>query len=171
MVKVYIDIVSGDEMISDGYPNKEIFNGAGLEVQARLVTKGQEDCGVAMNADEGEEAPVSSDAPGETVIDIVDRFDLKETKHDKKSFQSYAKVYLNKIKKHLQEKGKGDRVAEFQKGALELVKMVLKDIDCYQFFTGPSMDDEGALAFCTYPEGKTEPIFYFFLDGLDGKEY
>eukprot|EP00826_Nyctotherus_ovalis_P000196 TRINITY_DN0_c223_g1_i8.p1 TRINITY_DN0_c223_g1~~TRINITY_DN0_c223_g1_i8.p1 ORF type:complete len:174 (-),score=70.18 TRINITY_DN0_c223_g1_i8:48-569(-) len=173
MVKVYIDVITGDEMVSDGYPNKEIFNGAGLEVQARFITKGQDDGGIAMNLGEDEEkgADAGGMPEGETVIDIVDRFDLKETKYDKKSFQAYVKVYLNKIKKYLQDKGKAERVPEFQKGVLEMVKMILKNFDDFQFFTGSSMDDEAALALCTYPEGKTEPVFYFFLDGLEGKEY
>ena len=94
MVKVFLDIVTGDEMVSDGYPNKEVYNGAGLEVQGRLTIKGQEDLGIPENA--GEDDEKKEEAPGEvpkgdTVIDIVDRFDLKETKHDKKSFQAYAK--------------------------------------------------------------------------------
>ena len=174
MVKVYIDVITGDEMVSDAYPTKEIFDGAGLEVQARYITKGQEDGGIAMNLGEDEEKGPDTNTglpAGETVIDIVDRFDLKETKYDQKSFQAYAKLYLNKIKKHLQEKGKADRIPGFQKGSLEMVKMILKNFDDFQFFTGSSMDDEAALAFCTYPEGKTEPIFYFFLDGLEGKQY
>jgi len=33
------------------------------------------------------------------------------------------------------------------------------------------MDTDGALAVCFYPEGKTDPTFYFFLDGLEGTEY
>eukprot|EP00826_Nyctotherus_ovalis_P056399 TRINITY_DN75_c0_g1_i4.p1 TRINITY_DN75_c0_g1~~TRINITY_DN75_c0_g1_i4.p1 ORF type:complete len:215 (-),score=62.11 TRINITY_DN75_c0_g1_i4:5-649(-) len=136
MVKVYIDVITGDEMVSDGYPNKEIFNGAGLEVQARFITKGQDDGGIAMNLGEDEEkgADAGGMPEGETVIDIVDRFDLKETKYDKKSFQAYVKVYLNKIKKYLQDKGKAERVPEFQKGVLEMVKMILKNFDDFQFF-------------------------------------
>eukprot|EP00826_Nyctotherus_ovalis_P035841 TRINITY_DN3114_c0_g1_i3.p1 TRINITY_DN3114_c0_g1~~TRINITY_DN3114_c0_g1_i3.p1 ORF type:complete len:151 (-),score=44.76 TRINITY_DN3114_c0_g1_i3:26-478(-) len=99
-----------------------------------------------MNLGEDEEKAADSGAggvpEGETVIDIVDRFDLKETKYDKKSFQAYAKLYLNKVKKYLQDKGKADRVAEFQKGALEIVKMILKNFDDFQFFTGNNMEDE-----------------------------
>ena len=94
MVKVYKDVLTGDEMISDGYPNKEICDGAGLEVQGRLVIKGAEDLGIPENLGEDEEKKeeVPGDIPkGDTVIDIVDRFDLKETKHDKKSFQAFVK--------------------------------------------------------------------------------
>ena len=93
MVKVFIDVMSGDEMVSDGYPNEEICNHAGLKVQGRLIIKGAEDVGVAENLGEDEEKKEESgDIPkGETVIDIVDRFGLMETKHDKKSFQAYVK--------------------------------------------------------------------------------
>ncbi len=174
MVKVYIDIVTGDEMVSNGYPNEEVFNGAGLKVQARLVIKGEEDVGVAMNLGEDEEkAPEGpGELPkGETVIDIVDRFDLKETKFDAKSFGAYIKVYMARIMKHLESKGKKDRIPGFQKGAREMFKWIMSKFDDFQFFTGTSMEQDGAVALCTYEEGKTEPTFYFFLDGLDGKEY
>ena len=174
MVKVFKDIVTGDEMVSDGYPHEMICNGAGLQVQGRLMIKGVEDGGVAQNLGEDEEK--KEDAPGaipqgDTVIDIVDRFDLKETKHDKKSFTAYMKVYLNRIKKHLEDTNKKERIKDFQKGAVELMKIIMGKIDEIQFFTGSSMEGDGALAFSFYPEGKTDPTFYFFFDGLVGTEY
>ncbi len=101
MVKVFIDVVSGDEMISDGYPIKELYDGAAFEVQGHLVTKGQEDFGIAENVEEGEAAPADPSEPpkGETVIDIVDKFDLKETSHDAKSFPAYIKsIYKRGVK-------------------------------------------------------------------------
>jgi hypothetical protein len=95
MVKVFKDVLTGDEMISDAFPHEEICDGAGWEVQGKLVIKGAEDGGIPQNADEDEEKKEHAgpaDIPaGDTVIDIVDRFELKETKHDKKSFAAFVK--------------------------------------------------------------------------------
>ncbi len=42
-MKVWMDILSGDEMVSDSYPQTLIFEDAGLEVKSRLVTKNAND--------------------------------------------------------------------------------------------------------------------------------
>jgi len=39
-MKVYYDIISGDEIISDSYKIEPVFNGGGAEVRGRLVVKG-----------------------------------------------------------------------------------------------------------------------------------
>ena len=45
------DIISGDEMISDSYTMKLVFEDAALEVKSRLVTKkANEDFGVSNNS-------------------------------------------------------------------------------------------------------------------------
>lgn len=41
-MKVWIDVFSGDEMVSDSYKQSIIHNGACLEVQAKYITKGNE---------------------------------------------------------------------------------------------------------------------------------
>jgi hypothetical protein len=46
-MKVYKDIISGDEMVSDSYPQSIDYEDAILVVKSRLVTKGQEDFGIA----------------------------------------------------------------------------------------------------------------------------
>ena len=46
-MKVFKDILSGDEMVSDSYPQAELFDGACLEVKSRLLTKkANEDFGI-----------------------------------------------------------------------------------------------------------------------------
>lgn len=44
---VWIDVFSGDEMISDSYKHKLIFNDAALEVKAKFVTKGSDFVAIA----------------------------------------------------------------------------------------------------------------------------
>ena len=47
-MKVWKDILSGDEMVSDSYPQTLVFQDAGLEVRSRLLTKkANEDFGIA----------------------------------------------------------------------------------------------------------------------------
>lgn len=46
-MKVWKDILSGDEMVSDSYPFAELFDGVALEVKSRLITKKEnEDFGI-----------------------------------------------------------------------------------------------------------------------------
>ena len=46
-MKVWKDILSGDEFVSDSYPYAELFDGACLEVKSRLITKKEnEDFGI-----------------------------------------------------------------------------------------------------------------------------
>ena len=42
-MKVWMDIISGDEMVSDSYPQSLIFEDAALEVKSRLVSKNAND--------------------------------------------------------------------------------------------------------------------------------
>ncbi len=86
-------------------------------------------------------------AEGATVIDIVDAHRLKEIDLDKKAFMAYIKGYLKKIKEKLTEAGKADRVPEFQKGATELVKMLVGKFDEVQIFCGENYDMEAGMAF------------------------
>jgi hypothetical protein len=47
-MKVWKDILSGDEMVSDSYPHTVVFDGAGLEVKSRLISKkANEDFGIS----------------------------------------------------------------------------------------------------------------------------
>ena len=47
-MKVWMDIISGDEMVSDSYPQSLIFENAALEVKSRLLTKNaNDDYGIA----------------------------------------------------------------------------------------------------------------------------
>jgi len=67
-MKVFKDIISGDEFLSDSYQYVETYNGACLEVKARYVKKGSDQIMIASDdvIEEDENAP--------TVIDLVDAF-------------------------------------------------------------------------------------------------
>ena len=46
-MKVWTDLFSGDEMVSDSYPHTLIFDDACLEVKAKYVNKGSDFVAIA----------------------------------------------------------------------------------------------------------------------------
>ena len=55
-MRVWKDIISGDEMITDAFTITTLFDDAALEAKARFVSKKEnDDCGIAANTEEGEE--------------------------------------------------------------------------------------------------------------------
>jgi hypothetical protein len=171
-MRVWKDVISGDEMASDSYPYAECFEGAGLEVKARFVTKkANEDFGVAANTEEGEDESKPDDSTV-TVVDVADGLRLQEITLDKKSFMAYIKGYLKAVKEHLEANGKADRVAAFQKGATSLVKELVGKWDEVQVFTGESGNWDAGLAYA-YMKDQSDagPTFFYFLDGLKQEKY
>jgi len=57
-----------------------------------------------------------------TVLNIVEAHELNEVTLDKKSLMALIKGLLKKIEAKLKENGKEDRVADFKKGATNMVK-------------------------------------------------
>lgn len=172
-MRVWKDILSGDEMVSDSYPYTEIFDGVILEVKSRFVTKKiNEDFGVAANTEEGEDES-QPDNNTMTVIDLVDSLRLHEIESfDKPTFMAYIKTYLKTIKEKLEESGKADRVPAFQKGATAFVKEIVPKWSEVQVFTGESQNWEAGMGLC-YMKEQTDPgpTFYFFLDGMKQEKY
>ncbi len=85
-----------------------------------------------------------------TVIDIVDTHRLKEITLDKKAWTALIRDYLKKLKAKLEEQGKVERAKAFQKGATELVKLILSKFDEIQIFVGDSDSNslEAGMAYC-----------------------
>ena len=69
-MRVWIDLFSGDEMVSDSYKMQLIHQDACLEVQAKYITKGNDQIAIASDD------VVDDDGEGETVINIVDAHKL-----------------------------------------------------------------------------------------------
>lgn len=46
-MKVWKDVWTGDEMVSDSYPMTELYDGAVLEVKAKFETKGSDFVAIA----------------------------------------------------------------------------------------------------------------------------
>ena len=106
-MKVWKDVFSGDEMVSDSYKFALIYNDACLEVQAKFVTKGSDNIKIAADDESDHEE-------GETVINVVDAHKLNETTLSKKDCMTMLKAYLKRVVGFLKENGKEDRVKGFQ---------------------------------------------------------
>jgi hypothetical protein len=160
-MRVYVDLISGDEFVSDSYPSQLIHDDACLEVKGRYVKKGSEQIAIASDD------IIEEDENAVTVVDIVDAFQLNEIQLGKKDFAAWVKNYLGKITEKLKEQGKEDRIDNFKKGATALTKAILAQFDEFQIYTGPKYDMEGGLAF-SYQKEQTDdgPTFLFYADGF-----
>lgn len=99
---------------------------------------------------------------------------LQSTQFDKKSYMTYIKGYMKKIKKYLEEND-AERAKIFEEKAPAMVKKILGSIKDLDFYVGESMDPEGSVALLNYREDGTllsinhlgvTPFLTFFKDGL-----
>ncbi|KAK9086403.1 hypothetical protein Syun_028797 [Stephania yunnanensis] len=107
---VYQDLVTGDELLSDSFPYKEIENGALWEVEGKWVVKGAVDVDIGANPSaEGGGEDEGVDDQSVKVVDIVDTFRLQEQpSFDKKGFVTYMKRYIKVLSGILEGEQKED---------------------------------------------------------------
>jgi hypothetical protein len=163
---VYQDLVSGDELLSDSFTYKELFNGVLWEVEGKWVTQGALDVdafiGANASAEGGGEDEGVEDAPAK-VVDIVDTFRLQEQPpFDKKGFMAYMKKYLKTLTPLVPK----EREPTFKGDIQDAVKFLISKIKDLQFFVGESMKDDSTMVFAYYKENSTDPTFLYFGDAL-----
>ncbi|GMN62399.1 hypothetical protein TIFTF001_031477 [Ficus carica] len=161
---VYQDLLSGDELLSDSFPYKEIQNGCLWEVEGKWVVQGAIDVNIGANPSaEGADEDESVDDQAVKVVDIVDTFRLQEQpSFDKKQFVAWAKKFI----KNLTDKLEGERQEEFKKNIEGAIKFLLPKLKDLQFFVGESMADDSGLVLAYYKDGATDPTFLYFAHGL-----
>jgi hypothetical protein len=161
---VFQDLLTGDELLSDSFPYKEIENGALWEVEGKWVVQGSVDVDIGANPSaEGGEEDEGVDDQAVKVVDIVDTFRLQEQPpFDKKQFVAYMKKYI----KLLSAKLEGEKKEEFMKSIEGATKYLLGKIKDLQFFVGESMHDDSTLVFAYYKDGAVDPTFLFLAHGL-----
>lgn len=165
-MKIYRDLISGDELGSDTYPT-EVLHDAVLKIKCKLMT---ESCDIDESAlggnasADGADDGAGADATSITGVNLVMSHKLIETNMGKKDFQVYLKAYMKDIKKKL-DADHPDRVNAFQKGCTAFAKELLKDYKEFQLFMGEKMDPEGALVYVKW-DGET-PYAYIFKDGIE----
>ncbi|KAM7485079.1 hypothetical protein LguiA_001088 [Lonicera macranthoides] len=161
---VYQDLLTGDELLSDSFPYKEIQNGVLWEVEGKWVVQGAVDVNIGANPSaEGGEEDEGVDDQAVKVVDIVDTFRLQEQPpFDKKQFVAYIKKYI----KLLTPKLEAEQQELFKKNIEGATKYLLSKLCDLQFFVGESMHDDSSLVFAYYKEGAADPTFLYFSCGL-----
>lgn len=162
-VQLYIDIISGDEMCSDGYSMK-LVDDIVYEVDAEKIVVSEGDIDIGGNPSAEEQAEALENG-AEQVINIVHSFRLQATSFDKKSFLGYLKGYMKAVKGKL-EANNPERVPAFEKGAAAFAKKVIGSFGDWEFYTGESMDPEGMVALLNYREDGVTPYLVFWKDGV-----
>jgi len=152
-----------DEMGSDSYPLKEVD--CMYELEGKSVNKstgGNFDIGA--NDLEGETESYENETV--KVINFVDAHRLQKTVFDKKSYVTYIKSYMKRLKTHL-EQNNPDRVASFQTDAQNMVKNILAKFDDFAFYTGENMEPDAMVALLFYKEDGITPYLYIWKDGVN----
>ncbi|XP_008800822.2 translationally-controlled tumor protein homolog isoform X2 [Phoenix dactylifera] len=150
---VYQDLLSGDELLSDSFPYKEIENGMLWEVEGKWVVQGavNVDIGANPSAEGGEEEGVDDQA--QKVVDIVDTFRLQEQPaFDKKQFVTYMKRYIKQLTPKLDEE-KQELFKKHIEGATKYLLSKLSDLQLYSSllrsrYQPPSRMDVARQKFC-----------------------
>lgn len=161
---VYQDLISGDELLSDSFPYKEIENGMLWEVEGKWVVQGAVTVDIGANPSaEGGGEDEGVDDQAKKVVDIVDTFRLQEQPpFDKKQFIAYIKKYIKVVTPKLD----GEKQEHFKKNIEAATKFLLSKLNDLQFYVGESMADDSAIVFAYYKEGATDPTFLYLAPGL-----
>ncbi|XP_055693175.1 translationally-controlled tumor protein homolog [Lutzomyia longipalpis] len=172
-MKIYKDIITGDEMFSDTYKVK-LVDEVIYEVTGKLVTRKHGDIAIDGFNPSAEEADEGTDEAVESGVDVVLNHRLCETFAfgDKKSYTLYLKDYMKKLIEKLQEKHP-DQVDTFKNNMNKAMKDILGRFKELQFFTGESMDCDGMVAMMEYRDidGDSVPILMFFKHGLEEEKF
>lgn len=170
-MRIFEDVFSGDEIVSDSYPFVELYEGVVVEIKSRMIVKGEVNvdvgCGNAFGGkNEDEEEGGAGGNPVEKVIDLVDAFQYQETTFDLESYLAYYKDYCKRVLEHLTA-NKPDRLASFKKGAVEFRKFVNANFGEFTFYTPKSYDATNAIILSYYKKEEDDaPTFVYIMDGL-----
>ncbi|QRD89760.1 Mss4-like protein [Aspergillus flavus] len=160
-MRTFIDVISGDEVLSDKYTIKEVDDIA-YEVDCKLIE-------FQKPSDDGAYPPFypykqtfNAGAPNKTSseIDVVHEFALHQTNFDQKSYYEHLKRYAAAIEKHLSITNPG-RVPAFKKAFKEYVTKMMHHWGSLQCYVGPSLDPNGMVAILNYREDGVTPYFNF----------
>jgi len=164
-MKVFKDIIAGDELFSDSFPVK-LIDDVVYEVESKMITKQEGNYDIGANpSEEGAGEDEGFDETKVTVDAIVDAFRLQQTTYDKSSYMAHIKTYMKNILDGIKAKNP-ERADTFQKNSAAFVKKVLGDFKNYEFFTGETMNTDAMVVLKNYKEDGITPLYYFFKDGL-----
>merc|ERR1712187_752254 len=166
---IYKDFITEDEVCSDSYPSKTLFDGCILEVSGANIKEdgGIDESLIGGNASaEGEDAGAGADDAAVTGINVVMTHKLCETGFAKKDFKVYMKDFLKKTIEHLKKEDKDDQIPVFKKGAQAAMADIMEKFKEWVFYTGESMNPEGMIVLGNYREDGITPYFWYFKHAL-----
>ena len=168
-MKIYKDVISGDELFSDTY-KVTLTDNVLYEVVGKYETRTDGEVVLEGANASAEEADEGTDANSVSGIDIVLNHQLVETGFgDKKGFTDYLKTYMKKVLKYLEENDRKAEIEEFKANINKVMKELMGRFKDLQFFTGESMNPDAMIAMCEYKEidGTERPVMMFFKHGLE----
>lgn len=169
-MRIFKDIITGDEMFTDSSKYK-VIDDCLYEVECRHVNRKLGDVQLDGANPSQEEADEGTDEVVESGLDLVLNQRLIETGFTKNDYKSYLKLYTKSLQDKWKEMGKSDsEMTEAKSKFTEAVKKVLPKIGDMQFFMGESSNPDGLIALLEYREndsGDETPIMIFFKHGLE----
>ena len=167
-MKVYQDIVSCEEIISDSFKFQKFFKDTIVKCKSEKVDINGAPIDIgAGNAFGGAGEDEQAADMGDTVNNVLDAFKYQETSFDLKAYSLYIKGFMKRVKTYLEEHNP-DRVADFMAGAREAFNWIKTNFDEFQFYLPESYDTENTIILAYYEEGDVTPTFVYWLDGLKG---
>ncbi|KAJ8255845.1 hypothetical protein COCON_G00197090 [Conger conger] len=167
-MKLYRDIISGDEMFSDIYKITESPDGVFYEVEGKLVTRSDNiDESVFAGNPSAEGSEQCDDGTSVSGVDIVLNHKLQSVAYTKDAYKGCIKGYTKMLRDRLAadnpEKAK-DFVVKAQK---EFKSYILPKLKECEYFLGESMNHDAMVALLDYREDGNTPYMIFFKDGLE----
>lgn len=169
-MRVYKDLFTEEEIVSDSFNIVPIFDGVGGEILSKKVKAGGEEIDIGRGNQFGGGNDEETNDQIETVLDVIDCFRYKETSFTKKDYTTYLKGYMKLVKEKLSETNP-DRVDAFMKGANDLAKFIISTFKEFTFYTPESYDIEHSIILSYYKGEDETPTFLYFMDGLVGETY
>lgn len=173
-MKVFIDIFSGDEVLSDSFEFKEEYNGAILSITSRMINPDDVGnvnigCGNEFGGNNDEEGGVDPDVV--KVNNIISNFNLEEFFGSKKDIMAIFKEKITEMREKL--KDQPDQLKNWEKGGSveTFVKEVFGKFDECQFYMGSSYANEEpkeGMLIVAFWKNDTDSgeTFFFFKDCL-----
>ena len=179
------DIITGDEILSDAFPLKQVVDTDGTIVEglkmceSKLIEKGGDNvdvgCGNAFGSSGGDDEEGGggggSDGPVK-VNNVIEAFTYTETQIGGASdFKSWIKEYMNAVVLKLREKGKPkEEIQAFKATAPGIAKFFLTRFSDVQFYLTASFNPE-SMVFSIYADGAVTPNFYFIMGGIQEEKF
>jgi len=171
-MRIYTDIITGKELISDSYKST-LLDGNILEIKGAYVDPDNVDnvdigCGNEFGG--GDDNELESNT--EKVMNLVHAFELKpQYFDDKKEFGGFLKSFIKDVQtEHLKDKPEVAKNWDMKNKDSPIMKFfanVSKKFDDCEFYQSSAFEegDEGVIVIAIWKDtSDSAPHFYYFLD-------